>query len=102
MDRIETELTENTPCMYSHHSSHTYDSGNIPEDGEERLQELDHQKVYSEAISLTRGNINKTGTMPISMGILTGMGKICRVPPLAKELQATNGCRGRRISPFQG
>lgn len=60
------------------------------------------QKVYSEAISLTRGFINKTGTMPISMGILTGMGTICRVPPLAKELQATNGCRGRRISPFQG
>lgn len=81
MDGWTIELTENAPYMWSHHSSHTYDSGNIQEDGEKRLQELDHQEVYSEAISLTRGCINKTVAVPILMGVLTGMGKICRVPP---------------------
>lgn len=97
-----TELTETAPYMCSHHSSHTYDSGNIPEDGEERLQELDHLEVYREAISFSKGCINKTGTMPISMDILTGNGENLQSPTLDKELQTPNGCRGRRISPFQG
>lgn len=87
--------------MWSHHSSQAYDSGNIPEDGEERFQKLDHQEVYSKAISFSKGYINKTGTMPISTGVLTGNGEILQSPTPRQSTTGNWWLLGRRISPFQ-
>jgi hypothetical protein len=66
-------------------------TGNIPEDGAERLQESEHERVCSKTVFPPKGCISETRRMPTLMGILTQKGNFCIVPPPDKELQGADG-----------
>ena len=62
--------------IHLYHSSHTDGSGNITEEGRERLKGPEYQEVSLKAVSHRNVRIYKTEIKTISMNMVTWKGKV--------------------------